>query len=125
MNKKIAASILLTCLSMGFMGAAQAFPSLLEKNEAALYTPLRHTGTRWTLTHFFALLGKNDKEAAEFLVAARPLIPPMEHLQLAAPIRSASLVKTGKREHSMTGTARCRALRSSSKIPGPLPMNRS
>lgn len=56
MNKKIAASILLTCLSMGFMGAAQAFPSLLEKNEAALYTPLRHTGTRWTLTHFFALL---------------------------------------------------------------------
>lgn len=31
MNKKIAASILLTCLSMGFMGAAQAFPSLLEK----------------------------------------------------------------------------------------------
>ena len=112
MNKKIAASILLTCLSMGFMGAAQAFPSLLEKNEAALYTPLRHTGTRWTLTHFFALLGKNDKEAAEFFGGGTPT-------------DSASLVKTGKREHSMTGTARCRALRSSSKIPGPLPMNRS
>lgn len=72
MNKKIAASILLTCLSMGFMGAAQAFPSLLEKNEAALYTPLRHTGTRWTLTHFFALLGKNDKEAAEFFGGGTP-----------------------------------------------------
>lgn len=66
MNKKIAASILLTCLSMGFMGAAQAFPSLLEKNEAALYTPLRHTGTRWTLTHFFALLGKMTKKPQNF-----------------------------------------------------------
>lgn len=124
MNKKIAASILLTCLSMGFMGAAQAFPSLLEKMRQP--SILRY-GTRGPADPYplFALLGKNDKEAAEFLVAARPLIPPMEHLQLAAPIRSASLVKTGKREHSMTGTARCRALRSSSKIPGPLPMNRS
>ena len=52
MNKKIAASILLTCLSMGFMGAAQAFPSLLEKNEAALYTPLRHTGPAGPLPTF-------------------------------------------------------------------------
>ena len=34
------------------------------------------------------------KKPQNFLVAARPLIPPMEHLQLAAPIRSASLVKT-------------------------------
>lgn len=124
MNKKIAASILLTCLSMGFMGAAQAFPSLLEKMRQP--SILRY-GTRGPAGPLptFCPVRKNDKEAAEFLVAARPLIPPMEHLQLAAPIRSASLVKTGKREHSMTGTARCRALRSSSKIPGPLPMNRS
>lgn len=31
MKKKIAAYILLTCLSMGLMGAAQASPSSLEK----------------------------------------------------------------------------------------------
>lgn len=72
MKKKIAAYILLTCLSMGLMGAAQASPSSLEKNDAALYTPLRHTGTRWTLTHFLALLGKNDKEAADFFGDGTP-----------------------------------------------------
>lgn len=72
MKKKIAAYILLTCLSMGLMGAAQASPSSLEKNDAALYTPLRHTGTRWTLTHFLALLGKNDKEAADFFGGGTP-----------------------------------------------------
>jgi hypothetical protein len=68
MKKKLAMFCILTCLasSVSLTGTIHAYPNQTSQNHAVFSEPMTRTGTRWTLSHFLMLLGKEDQEAGAF-----------------------------------------------------------